>query len=118
MFSIADKLEPPGIAVTVTGHLNSATAPELEQKLDALLKSEHAYLVIDLGEVPFVASAGLRVLLACAKKAKRANRGLALLGLQPQVLQVFELAGMTRLFLIYPTADDAHASLRKRSSAA
>lgn len=118
MLDITHKSEPTGVTIILKGHLDAVTASQLEQQLDALLHAEHAHLVIDLGEVAFVASAGLRVFLACAKKAKRANRGLALCRLQPQVQQVFEFAGMTPLFLIHPTSEDAHAALRQRSSTA
>jgi len=118
MLDITHKPEPPGVTIAIKGHLNAITAPDLEQKLDALINSEHVHIVIDLGDVAFVASAGLRVFLACAKKAKRANRGLALCRLQPQVQQVFDLAGMTPLFLIHPTAEHAHTVLRQRGPAA
>jgi anti-anti-sigma factor len=118
MLDITHKHEPPGITIILKGHLDAVTAPELEKQLDDLFRAEHAHVVVDLGDVAFVASAGLRVFLAGAKKAKRANRGLALCRLQPQVRQVFELAGMTPLFLIHATSDDAHTALRKRSTAA
>jgi anti-sigma B factor antagonist/stage II sporulation protein AA (anti-sigma F factor antagonist) len=116
MLDITHKPEPPGVTVALKGHLNAITAPELEQQLDTLLNSAHEYIVVDLGNVAFIASAGLRVFLACAKKAKRANRGLALCRLQPQVQQIFDLAGMTPLFLIHPTAEHAHTALRQRSA--
>jgi len=118
MLEATHKVEAPGVTVILKGHLDAVTAPELEKKLIDLLSASHEYLVVDLGEVGFVASAGLRVFLACAKKAKRSNRVLALCRLQPHVYQVFELAGMTGLFPIHKTAEEAHATLRSRGPAA
>ncbi len=119
MLEIQHHPNPPGVTIALKGHLDAVTAPQLEKLLDDLLQTESAqHIVIDLGEVTFVASAGLRVFLASAKKAKRARRGLALCRLQPQVQQVFELAGMTSLFLIHSTPDESHATLRQRSATA
>ncbi|MBM3858885.1 MAG: STAS domain-containing protein [Verrucomicrobia bacterium] len=118
MLEITHKPESPGITIILKGHLDAVTAPQLEKQLDDLFRAEHAHIVVDLGCVAFVASAGLRVFLACAKKARRAQRGLALCRLQPQVQQVFELAGMTPLFLIHLAPENAHAALRQRSAAA
>lgn len=117
MLAITHKPEPPGVTLIIKGDLNAITSPELEHALTALLNSNHAHVVVDLAEVTYVSSAGLRVLLVCAKQAKRANRGLALCQLQAHILRLFDCAGMTPLFFMHPTADDAHAALRQRGAA-
>jgi anti-anti-sigma factor len=117
MLAITQKPEPPGVTLIIQGDLNAVTSPDLERSLTALLSSDHAHVVVDLAGVSYVSSAGLRVFLVCAKQAKRANRGLALCQLQAQILQLFDCAGMTPLFPMHPTADDAHAALRQRAAA-
>jgi len=116
MLDITLKPAPPGVTVQLAGHLDAVTAPQLELQLEELFHADPTPVVVDLGAVAFVASAGLRVFLAGAKKARRAQRVLALCGLQPQVRQVFDLAGMTPLFLVYATADAAHAALRQQGA--
>jgi anti-sigma B factor antagonist len=113
---VSHREEPPGLTVLLEGHLDALTAPELERALDLLIEGGHPHLVVDLGNVTFIASAGLRVFLAFAKKAQRVRRHLALSRLPGHVHRVFDLAGMTAIFLIHATAEEAHATLRKRSS--
>jgi len=89
--------------VSVKGRIDSATAPQLSDALDALTKTAGRYhIVIDLSGVNFISSAGLRVLIATQKECKRYNRGeVALAAVPPKVQSALELAGFDALFKIY-----------------
>jgi anti-sigma B factor antagonist len=95
------------VRVALTGEIDSAMAPELEKELNALLEAGHAHLVVDFGGVHFIASAGLRVFLAFAKKIQRASGKIALAGMSVAVYSVFETVGFTNIFIIHPTHEDA-----------
>jgi anti-sigma B factor antagonist len=85
--------EDAGATVRVhpSGSLDSATAGALEHELAPILASKISVLVLDLAEVTFVSSAGIRVVLAARKQM--ADRGGALLmaNLQPPVAKAFEI---------------------------
>lgn len=68
-------------------------------------------MLVDLDEVRFLSSAGLRVLLRAAKVAKATNRAFALCALRPAVLEVFEISGFDRVLRTFATRDDALAAL-------
>lgn len=94
-----------GVGVlTITGQIDAFSAPEVEKTLNALISAQNGKVVVDLSAVDYVSSAGLRVLLAGLKSA-RAIPGHAgdvrMVGLQPQVKEVFDIAGFTPLFKIY-----------------
>jgi anti-sigma B factor antagonist len=88
--------------IKVTGRVDSATAPELEKALQALMDAERSRIVLDLQETDYMSSAGLRVLVATHKTAKKNGGGLCLAQPSARVMEVLELAGLTPVFEIYP----------------
>ena len=96
--------------VTVRGRVDSATAPDLEKALQDLLDSERSQIVLDLQDVDYMSSAGLRVLVAMQKAAKKNGGALRLAQLSARVKEVFDLAGLTPVFDIYPDVVEAVGS--------
>src|SRR6476469_584560 len=77
--------------VRLSGSLDTATAPELESQLAELLTAPVKEMVIDLAQLSFISSAGLRV-IANARKQLRERGGFAsLVNLQPQIQEVFDI---------------------------
>lgn len=79
--------------VFVRGELDLATAPLLEERLVAL---DGADVLIDLGELGFIDSTGLRVLLSADHRARTGGRALKLTPGPPEVMRVFACVGLTR----------------------
>jgi len=94
------------------GRIDSATAPQLAKVLDDITASGRYRIILDLGDVDFMSSAGLRVLIATQKTCKRYNRGeVALAEVPERIHDAFDLAGFVPLFTFYDTALDAVGSL-------
>ncbi len=87
--------------VTVTGRIDSSTAGELGQKLNDQLDSGSINLVVDLANVEYMSSAGLRELVASLKRAKTDGGDLRLARPSARVKEVLDLAGLTTIFEIY-----------------
>lgn len=99
------------VLVNPSGRIDHQTAPELQKTLNDLINQGHFKIVLDLSDVSYISSAGLRVLLAARKSVKRWNRGdLRLAELQPYVRDTLELVGFTRIFDIYDSSVDAVGS--------
>ena len=96
--------------VTASGRLDSNTAGALEAVLPARAQAE-AKLILDLADVPYVSSAGLRVLLMGAKAARATGHKLVLTGLAPTVREVFDISGFTAIFAIETDVASALAGL-------
>lgn len=92
--------------VAPAGVLDGKAAMTFERKLAELLDAKTTRLVIDLTKVSLVTSAGIRALVMAAKRL-RGSGALALCGLSSQVKSVFDVAGLTAVFTITPTAVDA-----------
>lgn len=97
--------------VTMKGRLDSNMNKSFETRLLELSGSAGASLVIDLGQVSYVSSAGLRVLLLVIRKVKAGKGKVALCAIQAQVKEVFDISGLTSVFSIHPTRDVAVQSV-------
>jgi anti-sigma B factor antagonist len=98
--------------VRLTGELDIATAPQLRQSLDDLVREGHTRLLIDLSDATFIDSTGLGVLLHTVKQLRRRHGRLAVLCPDPAMRGLFELVGHNLLFPVDETLDRALAHLR------
>ena len=98
------------LVILAAGRLDSSTAGVLEAVLPVRTK-EHNAVVLSLSDVPYVSSAGLRVLLIGAKAAKAAGNKLVITGLSPAVREVFDISGFSKIFAIETDVDAAIAAI-------
>jgi anti-sigma B factor antagonist len=84
------------------GRIDSATAPQLEQAIQALTDQSRFRLILDMQGLDFMSSAGLRVLVNTQKMCKRYNRGeLVLVDVPANIKSALELSGFTPLFKFF-----------------
>ena len=93
--------------VGVCGRLDTTTSPDLDRRLQAVTDAGERRLVVDLGGVEYISSAGLRVLLLTVKRVRAGGGDLVLCALGPAVRQVFELAGFLSIFPIEASREAA-----------
>lgn len=93
--------------LALTGRLDTETSADVELTLQDLLAAGERNFLIDMSGVGYVSSAGLRVLLATAKQLEGGKGSLRLCSLNASVKQVFDVAGFSKLFSIFPNRDAA-----------
>src|SRR5215212_148512 len=92
--------------VTVDGSIDSKTAPELQQKiLEATVATN--MMIIDLTEVSFVSSAGLRVLLMVYRQVKSKDGKVILAGVSEEIKDVMSMTGFISFFELAESESDA-----------
>jgi anti-anti-sigma factor len=89
--------------LALSGRLDTETSADLELALQDLQAAGATHFLIDMADIGYVSSAGMRVLLALAKQLDGGRGSLRLCELNAAVMQVFDVAGFSKLFLIYPT---------------
>jgi len=99
--------------ITPTGRLDSNNAPVLEATFTAQLDDQHHKLIVDMSDVNYLSSGGLKVLLSAQKKAYAKGGALMLAALVPRVREVFAISGFEKLFSIVETVQDAAAILSR-----
>jgi len=92
----------------ITGEVDLATAPALRSSIREIIDSHPAGLVIDLGDVPFLDSTGLGVLVAAYKQAIAAEVALCLV--RPQRIVANAMALM-RISTVIPVHDTVEAGV-------
>jgi anti-anti-sigma factor len=93
--------------ISVKGRMDAVTAPEFEKSLsDLILKGENTFLV-NLSGLEYISSAGLRSILATAKKLKGSQGKIFFAGLQGPVEEVFKISGFHSIFKIFDTQEAA-----------
>ncbi len=93
--------------VDMKGRLDSRTAGPSSDKLVQIAKGDNKQVLINLGELEFITSAGLRVLLVAAKLLQNSGGALKLCNANEMVQQVLETSGFNSLLHLYPTEADA-----------
>jgi anti-anti-sigma factor len=93
--------------VAFRGSLDSKTSPQAQQALDGILAGGSRKLLIDFRALDYISSAGLRVLLATAKRLSGAGSALRLFGLNESVREVFQISGFSTIFAVVATEADA-----------
>ena len=97
--------------VTVKGRIDSSTAPQLTETLEAVTGGGRYKIVLDMTGLEYMSSAGFRALLSSQRVCKRYNRGEIVLAVVPErVQEALELAGFTELFKTYSDTVEAVGS--------
>ena len=92
----------PVTVVAAVGNIDTNTFEPFMKKTKELIDGGARYILVDLTNVPYMSSAGLRVLVAMHKAAKKSGGGLCLAQPSDRVREVLDLAGLTPVFVIYP----------------
>jgi len=93
--------------LSVQGEVDVSNAPELRERLLALAERGSTVAVVDLTDVSFVDSTALGVLVSGVKRLRSAGGDLRLVVTQPRISKVFEITGLTDVFQIFATVDEA-----------
>lgn len=102
-----------GILIAMAeGRVDGANAQEFQGALtDAIEPSDRA-VVLDLGEITYISSAGLRVILLTARALRRQDAELAVCSLSASIREVFEISGFDKIIPVRDSRPDAIASFK------
>lgn len=93
--------------VTVTGEVDVYTSPELKKHLLEAIDSGSPRLVVALDGVSFIDSSGLGVLVGALRRLKERGDELRVVCTRDQILKIFRITGLDKVFHIVATLDEA-----------
>jgi anti-anti-sigma factor len=119
----APEKAPAGISVLLYGHpsrmditvlrvkgfIDTTTAPEFEKYFISALDEKKFKLVIDLKETEYISSAGWGIFVSQLKRIRGAEGDLVLSGMNPDVLEIFELLEFDTFLKSYTDIEEAVA---------
>lgn len=95
------------VVVIVSGRMDAESAPQFEEKCRACIAEGLTGLVVDLGELTYVSSMGLRSFISVTKALQEKGETLRLCRLKGLVKQVFEITGLLGMFRVYDSVEAA-----------
>jgi anti-sigma B factor antagonist len=95
------------VTLSLSGKLDTMTAKAFEERILAHIGSGDWRFIIDLGQLDYISSAGLRVFLLAAKRLGSPNGKIVVCSLKDPVREVFDIAGFSSIFSIYGSHDEA-----------
>ena len=93
--------------VTLTGRMDAVTAPVFEKSISEMIAQGAQVFIVNLSALEYISSAGLRCILATAKKLKNTNGKIVFVGLQGAVEEVFKISGFHSIFKVFETEEKA-----------
>ena len=93
--------------IKVGGYIDTTTSSELERSLDSLLKQGRFFIIVDLGNVDYISSAGWGIFISEIKSIRENGGDLKLVRMVPDVYEIFELLEFHHILDVYDSVDEA-----------
>lgn len=97
--TITKNTENAVLTLALEGRLDTNTAPELEKEVSTDLTDDVETLILDLKELEYISSAGLRVLLAAQKKMNKQGN-MVIKNANDMIMDVFQVTGFVDILTI------------------
>ena len=94
----------------VSGYVDTTTSPELERRMQSLLREKRYHIVVDLSRVEYISSAGWGIFISEIREIREQGGDLKLAGMIADVREVFDLLEFENILQSYPESDLAVAS--------
>jgi anti-anti-sigma factor len=109
-FSVEERKEGSAWVLAASGELDLRTSPELEKRLERVWASSAELVILDLRQIEFMDSTGLRVLLGAHQRAQESGRRFALVRGADQVERVLTLTGVRDLLTVIDAPEELLAA--------
>lgn len=100
------------VILVLSGRMDAVTTVEFDAATQAALNEGHTHILVDMKDLIYISSAGLRSLLSLAKTAKAQQGRLCFCSLQPMVAEVFHISGFDRMLSVHADREAGLAALR------
>jgi anti-sigma B factor antagonist len=115
-FHITDEeIDAETQVIELGGEIDLYTAPEFKERMIELIEDGKTRIVVDLSAATFIDSTTLGVLVGGVKRLRPADGALALVCTDQNIVKIFEITGLDRVFPIHASRADALAAVAAQS---
>jgi anti-sigma B factor antagonist len=107
--NITERVEHGIVVFVLEGRIDMEGAADMENALQTAVSGGQHNMVLDMSQVRYIGSTGLRTLADVLTKNKEAGGDLKLAALNPKVMRVIQIIGFDKFFSIYDTPEAAVA---------
>ena len=93
--------------IAIFGRLDTNASTAFDAQVEPLLSRKHSRIVLDLGELSYISSAGLRSVLKLIKHTSIGGGRVAAFAVPAQIQEVFTIAGFSALIDVFPDKQSA-----------
>ena len=108
---IQTEREENTLIAKAAGRIDGVNARDFEEAMKAAISEDDNAVIMDLGELSYISSAGLRVILLIAKGLRKRNAEFMLCSLSDPIREVFEISGFDKVIPVHASRADALATL-------
>ena len=101
------------IVIYIDGDLTTNSSPNVEADINDILEGTNKNVIINVERVNFIASTGLRIILALGKRLNKKGLTLTVCSMNSSTKSVFDLSGFAKIFPIFDNEEEAFAALSK-----
>jgi anti-anti-sigma factor len=109
---ISEQRDGEVVILGPVGRLNNDTSPEFQSRLLSRISTSGSAVLVDLSQVDYVSSAGLRALMTASKQSKASGGRLAVFGLNSVVKEIFAISRFSYVVKVFETRAQALTALR------
>ena len=106
--------------IQVKGRIDHKTAKDFENALkphlDQCIAGDFKRILMDMGDVEFMTSAGLRVLMIAARTCDKEKGEIAVAALQPLIKEIFKISRFDLILKVFPTVQSALKNMSSTSA--
>jgi anti-sigma B factor antagonist len=99
------------VLVRIVGDVDGSTAPQAQNQIMPLVQPG-SRILLDMSGVPYMSSAGLRMLLSTYRQVANQNGRIALIGLAEELKDTMEVTGFLKFFTSCETVDEGLKALK------
>ena len=100
IMQIKSDISSKNIVISLIGRLDTITSPQLEEEINSFSLENIETVILDLKELEYISSAGLRVVLMIHKKMNKLGGQLKLINVNDMILNIFDMTGLSEFLNI------------------
>ena len=104
---IFTRKEKDDLVVEIKGRIDAVNSSKLEEECQGRIDQGEKALILDLGGVEYISSAGLRTILILARRINSLEGKIRFCGLRGMVKEVFSISGFNSIFPVFPSITEA-----------
>ena len=108
---ISTEREDAALIVTASGRVDGSNSQEFQDGLEAVIDAGDRAVVLNLEQLSYISSSGLRAMLLIARKLQRQDTRFALCSLSDSIREVFEISGFDRIIPVHASRPEAVAAV-------
>lgn len=107
-----------GVVAKLVGSIDASTVPQFEETIEKFLRDGVKFLLVDCGEVAYINSTGMGLIIKLVDKYRSKDGDLKLISVPPKVVTLFKMLGLESLVELHTNEQSATAAVLKMLSPA